>query len=78
MRRRAGVKAALLVMGGTLLLAGCGLRGDLQRAPPLFGPDRARYEAEQERLAAEAAAKAEKEAAEADASAQQQEAEPPR
>jgi len=79
MRATTRVKAVLLLAGAALLLTGCGLRGDLQRAPPLFGPDRARYKAEQERLAAEAAAKAaaeaEKEAGEA--SAQQQDDQPP-
>lgn len=28
-------------------LAGCGLRGDLERPPPLFGEARAQYEREQ-------------------------------
>ena len=54
---------ALALCGSLLLLAGCGLRGDLQRAPPLFGPDKQRYRAEQERQRAEAEAKAQAEAA---------------
>lgn len=38
-----------------LLLAGCGLRGDLERPAPMWGPDRAAWEkAEAERKAREA------------------------
>ncbi|MBU6372078.1 MAG: hypothetical protein KJS97_05060 [Alphaproteobacteria bacterium] len=52
MRRLAVVVLALVA------LSGCGLRGKLEQPPPLFGPQRAAYEAEQKRKADEAAAKA--------------------
>jgi len=55
-------QVVLLALCG-LLLTGCGLRGDLQRAPPLFGPDKQRYREEQARQRAEAEAKAQAEAA---------------
>lgn len=31
------LRDALLIGGSVLMLAGCGLRGDLERAPPLWG-----------------------------------------
>jgi predicted small lipoprotein YifL len=44
-----------LVLLLPLLLAACGLRGDLERPPPIMGPDRAAWEkAEAERKAEEA------------------------
>lgn len=48
--------AVLLV--SVLALSGCGLRGNLERPPPMFGSARAAYDAEQKRKAEEAAAKA--------------------
>jgi len=49
----------LLGFAALIALSGCGLRGGLDRPPPLFGAEHARYEAEQKRKAeAEAAAKA--------------------
>jgi predicted small lipoprotein YifL len=49
----------LLGFAALIALSGCGLRGGLDRPPPMFGAERARYEAEQKRKAeAEAAAKA--------------------
>lgn len=48
-----GRVAALILL--PLLLAGCGLRGDLERPAPMWGPDRAAWEkAEAERKAEEA------------------------
>jgi hypothetical protein len=43
------MKAIALGLCGmtVLLVAGCGLRGDLARPAPLWGEERARYEAEQ-------------------------------
>lgn len=31
------LRDALVISGSVLMLAGCGLRGDLERAPPLWG-----------------------------------------
>lgn len=57
------MRIALLLVA-TLMLAGCGVRGPLERAPPLFGDDRRLYEEERAAREAEEAAKAEAEAAE--------------
>jgi hypothetical protein len=57
------MKKLAVVIVGALALSGCGLRGDLQRAPPLFGPERQRYEAEKARQEAEAQAAKEAEEA---------------
>lgn len=51
------------LIGAAALLAACGVRGPLTPAAPLFGEDRARWEAEQTAKAAEAE-KAKAEAAE--------------
>ena len=45
-----------VVLIGILALTGCGLRGKLDRPAPMFGSERAAYEAEQKRKAEEAAA----------------------
>lgn len=39
------------------LVSACGLRGDLEPAPPMWGEARERYEAEQDRLRQEEEAK---------------------
>jgi predicted small lipoprotein YifL len=39
------------------LLSACGIKGPLETAPPMWGPDRAAYEAEQAKKAEEAKAK---------------------
>lgn len=53
-------------------LTACGLRGGLERAPPMFGSERARYEADQKRKAEEeAAAKAAQAQAQAPATGRQ-------
>jgi hypothetical protein len=52
--RKRGRMALVLL---PLLLAACGLRGDLERPAPMWGPDRAAWEkAEAERKAREAQA----------------------
>lgn len=33
------IQASILLAGSTLLVCGCGIRGDLERPPPLWGPD---------------------------------------
>jgi predicted small lipoprotein YifL len=53
--------AAVLLALATV--ASCGLRGSLERPPPMWGDERARYEAEM-RAKAEAAEKAQKDAEE--------------
>ena len=69
MRRAAALALLALTLGG------CGLRGDLERPPPLFGPARDRYEAQRQ---AEAVAAAAVEAAEeAEAPAEASPADPP-
>lgn len=50
MRRAAALALLALTLGG------CGLRGDLDRPPPLFGPARDRYEAQRQAEAEAAAA----------------------
>jgi predicted small lipoprotein YifL len=52
-------KSCMALMG-LILVSACGISGPLEKAPPLFGPDRVAYEAEQakkeeERKAEEAA-----------------------
>jgi len=69
MRRAAALALLALTLGG------CGLRGDLERPPPLFGPARDRYEA-QRQAEAEAAAAVEA-AEEAEAPAEASPADPP-
>ena len=39
------------------LLSACGIKGPLETAPPMWGPDRAAYEADQAKKAEEAKAK---------------------
>jgi predicted small lipoprotein YifL len=39
------------------LLSACGIKGPIETAPPMWGPDRAAYEAEQAKKAEEAKAK---------------------
>jgi predicted small lipoprotein YifL len=56
------VKASLLLATLTLLTA-CGTSGPLEKAPPLFGADRAAYEAEQAKKEAERKAAEEAKAA---------------
>ena len=56
------------------LVCACGTKGPLETAPPMWGPDRAAYEAQQVQKAAEEAAqaaaeKAKKEAEKAESSA---------
>ncbi len=53
------MKRIALALIGAGLLAGCGLRGDLERPAPMWGPEKAKWEAE-----AAAQAAAEKAAAE--------------
>lgn len=51
------------------LLSGCGVSGSLETAPPMWGPDRAAYQAEQAKKAEEEKAKkAAEEAEQADTS----------
>ena len=57
------VKTSLLAIS-LVLTSACGISGPLETAPPLWGTDRAVYEAEQAKL------KAEREAAEAARAAQ--------
>lgn len=54
------MKARLLLVATLIapLLSACGLQKDLDRPPPLWGEERAKYNAEQARLKAEAEAKA--------------------
>jgi hypothetical protein len=55
------MKRIVLAVIGAGLLAGCGLRGDLERPAPLWGPEKAKWEAEAAaRAAAEKAAAEEK------------------
>ncbi len=55
--KRGRIGASLLLL--PLLLAACGLRGDLEQPAPMWGPDRAAWEkAEAERKAREAEEKA--------------------
>lgn len=56
------------------LVCACGTKGPLEKAPPMWGPDRAAYEAQQAKKAADEAAqaaaeKAKKEAEKAESSA---------
>ncbi len=59
-------RTAIAALSLPLLLAACGIKGGLARPAPLFGEERARYEAEQKRQK-EAAAAAAPEAAPAGA-----------
>jgi predicted small lipoprotein YifL len=52
---KARVLSAMLIAAS--LLAGCGVRGALERPPPMFGKQRAEYIAQQEREKAENAAR---------------------
>jgi predicted small lipoprotein YifL len=52
-----------LALAGFVCLAACGISGPLEKAPPLFGPDRVAYEAERAKQEAEAKAKAAQRAA---------------
>ena len=33
------ILASMFLAGSVLLLSGCGIRGDLERPPPIWGPD---------------------------------------
>lgn len=33
------IQASILLAGTSLALSGCGIRGDLERPPPIWGPD---------------------------------------
>jgi predicted small lipoprotein YifL len=50
------MRRLVIALLSVVALAGCGLRGGLERAPPMFGAEKARYEAEQRRKADEEAA----------------------
>ena len=41
------LQASILLAGSVVVLSGCGIRGDLERPPPLWGPDE-RTESERE------------------------------
>jgi hypothetical protein len=55
------MKRPLLTLLALSLLAGCGIRGGLERPPPMWGDERQRYEDEQARAAEEAARQAREE-----------------
>jgi predicted small lipoprotein YifL len=40
------MKKTYLSLAGFVILTACGVSGPLEKAPPLFGPDRVAYEAE--------------------------------
>ena len=60
---------AALALFALALLAGCGLRGSLERPPPMWGETREAYEAEERAKAETAAPATETEADDADAPA---------
>jgi hypothetical protein len=49
-------RVILALLAATTLVSSCGLRGRLERAPPMWGEERKKWKAEQERLKAEAEA----------------------
>jgi predicted small lipoprotein YifL len=51
------MKKTYLALAGMVCLTACGVSGPLEKAPPLFGPDRIAYEAEQAKQEAERKAK---------------------
>lgn len=54
--RNAAIKGIFLI-GVFCFLAACGSRGELKKAPPMWGDAKAKYEAEQAQKAAEEKAK---------------------
>jgi predicted small lipoprotein YifL len=70
------LKPSLLLLASLVTLAACGISGPLEKAPPIFGPDRVAYEAERAKQEAEAKQKAADRAAR-EAARKQQNTAPP-